>query len=547
MNFTKSTLFLLIATGIITVFASPRAHGAAGDLYQVYSANGSVVRYNAANGTPATVVSGLANTPNVIAFNKAGDMYVDEGSGNTARILKISPSGVKTTFVTGIEPNGMACDDAGNLFVTDSVSQTIIKISPAGVKTTFAGKVGHKMMGLMFDLDGNLLAVDYGASPIAPNGADGQGSISKFTPTGTETVFLSKLNRPTCLATDRAGTTFVGSSDGTITAVSFQYDPPTGLTIGSGGLFAGGFGAIHALACDAARNVFVSTSSGITRIERKNSARTTFSPTPGDVIVFEPPRALALNISTRLQVQTGDNALIAGFIVTGTAGKKVLIRGIGPSLSAAGISGALQDPAIELRNSSGALVNGNNNWKDTQQAAIEATGAAPSDPRESAFLITLGAGSWTVVLRGVGNTSGVGLVEVYDLDSTSNSQLANISTRGVVQTGENVMIGGFIIGSGNGGARLAIRALGPSLSAAGVANPLADPTLTLRDGNGAVISFNDNWGDTNATEIHDAHIAPSNLAESAMIVTVAPGNYTAVVAGRNSGTGVGLVEVYNLQ
>jgi len=162
-------------------------------------------------------------------------------------------------------------------------------------------------------------------------------------------------------------------------------------------------------------------------------------------------------------------------------------------------------------------------------------------------VITLGPGNWTVVLRGVGNTTGVGVVEVYDLDTAANSQLANISSRGVVQTGENVMIGGFIIGSGNGITRLAIRALGPSLAAAGISNPLADPFLTLRDGNGTIVTLNDNWGDTNATEIHDAHIAPSNLAESAIIIILVPGNYTAIVAGKNGGTGVGLVEVYNVQ
>jgi hypothetical protein len=548
MNFTKPTLLLIAGACASALFLPVKARAAAGDLYQVYPPNGTIFKYSPGNGSPSVFTGGLATTANKIAFNREGEMYADEGTGSAAKIVKLSPTGVKTTFATGIDAQGMACDAAGNLFVSDATSQTILKITPAGVKTTFAGKVGHTMLDLMFDTDGNLLAVDYGTSPLHPStGGDGEGSVAKFAPDGHETLFASKLDRPTTLATDRAGIIYVGTSDGGVFGGSLVYDAKSGLQVGSFLLYAANLGNIQGMACDPAGNLFVSTPSGIIRLEKKTRAKTVFSSVAGiGGLAFEPPYSQPLNISTRLQVQPGDNALFAGFIVTGNAGKKVLIRGIGPSLAAAGISGALQDPIIELRNSSGAFVNGNNDWKSTQQAAIEATGAAPTDPRESAFLITLGPGSWTVVLRGVGNTSGVGVVEVYDLDTTANSRLANISSRGVVQSGENVMIGGFIIGSGNGAARLAIRAIGPSLAAAVISNPLPDPTLTLRNGNGAVVSFNDNWGDTNATEIHDAHIAPSNLGESAMIVTLPPGNYTAVVAG-NSGPGVAVVEVYDLQ
>jgi len=239
-------------------------------------------------------------------------------------------------------------------------------------------------------------------------------------------------------------------------------------------------------------------------------------------------------------VQTGDNALIGGFIITGTAGKKVLIRGIGPSL-APGIVQPLQDPTIELRNASGALVNGNNNWKDTQQTAIAATGAAPTDDRESALLITLGPGSWTVILRGTNNTTGVGVVEVYDLDQASDSRLANISSRGFVQTGNNVMIGGFILGAN--GSRVIVRAIGPSLSISG---KLLDPTLQLVDGNGAQIAVNDNWQDTQKAEIQATGVPPTNALESAIVATLPNGNYTAIVSGYQGATGVGVVEVYNL-
>jgi sugar lactone lactonase YvrE len=544
MNFTKQTLLYLAATAILGLFLCADARGDAGDLYQVSSANGAIFRYSPGNGAAKTFAVGLIkNTADHLTFNKAGELFIDEGTGTSARILKFSTTGgntlaAGTVFAAGIEANGMVCDDAGNLYVSDALTQSIIKITPTGVRTTFAS--GLDVVDLSFDLSGNLVALDYGG------GINGQAKTYRIAPDGTKT-FSSGLDRQKCSAADQAGNTYVGTSDGVIRQGFHTYDAASGFDFGGSVLYANGLGNIEGMACDPAGNLFVSTSAGIFRFDKQTGAKTTFCLFGGKGLAFEPPRALSLNISTRLQVQTGDNALIAGFIVTGNAAKKVLIRGIGPSLSAAGIFGALQDPIIELRNSSGAFVNGNDNWKSSLQAAIEATGAAPTDPRESAFLITLGPGSWTVALRGVGNTTGVGVVEVYDLDTAANSKLANISSRGVVQAGENVMIGGFIIGSGNGAARLAIRAIGPSLAAAGISNPLADPTLTLRDGNGALVSFNDNWGDTNATAIHDAHIAPSNLSESAMIVTVPPGNYTAVVAGKNGGAGVGLVEVYNLQ
>ncbi|HVF70438.1 MAG TPA: hypothetical protein VM940_02415 [Chthoniobacterales bacterium] len=538
MNFTKQPLLLLTATCALGVLLSADAHAAAGDLYQVSALHQSIFKYSPGNGTPTTFASGLLSTPNHLAFNKAGELYVDEGSGNTAKILKFSPAGVKTTFATGIEATGMVCDGAGNLFVSDSLSQSIIKITPAGVKTTFVPNVS--VLDLKFDRDGYLLALDYGG------GIDGQAKTYRIAPDSSKTVSPG-YNRQKRYAADHMDNTYVGTSDGLIRLSSFTYDPESGFSFGGTTQYAGGMGNIQGMACDLAGNLFVSSSSGIIRFDKKSGAKTTFTTVPGDGIAFEPPRAQALNIATRLQVQSGDNALFAGFIVTGSAPKKVLIRGIGPSLGGLGITGALQDPNIELRNSSGAYVNGNNNWKDTQQAAIEATGAAPTDNRESALVITLGPGSWTVVMRGIGNPTGVGVVEVYDLDTAAKSQLANISSRGVVQGGENVMIGGFILGSGNGVARVAIRAIGPSLAAAGISNPLPDPFLSLRDANGSVVTINDNWGDTNATEIYESNVNPSDLAESAIVIILLPGNYTAIVSGKNGGTGVALVEVYNIQ
>ena len=249
----------------------------------------------------------------------------------------------------------------------------------------------------------------------------------------------------------------------------------------------------------------------------------------------EPPAPKALNIATRMRVETGDNVLIAGFIVTGSQPKKVLIRGIGPSLP---VAGALADPTLDL--DGGAFFN--DNWRSDQQGEIEATTIPPSNDLESAIVATLEPGAHTAVLRGKDNGTGVGLVEVYDLESGSPAQLANISTRGQVQTGDNVMIGGFII-AGNYPAKVLLRAIGPSLPVAGA---LQDPSLELVDSNGATIS-NDNWRATQEAEIIATTVPPTNDREAAIVATLVPGAYTAVVRGKDDTVGVALVEGYNLQ
>ncbi len=263
-------------------------------------------------------------------------------------------------------------------------------------------------------------------------------------------------------------------------------------------------------------------------------------------VIPAPPSNL-LNISTRLNVQTGDNVLIGGFIVSGTDPKEVLIRGIGPSLTAFGIDGALADPVLELHKPDGTIVT-NDNWKATQQAAIAATGLAPTEDSESAILATLAPGSYTAILSGKNGGTGVGLVEAYDLDQAAASTFGNISTRGFVATGDNVMIGGFIVGGGGGGAStVVVRAIGPSLTPFGITNALQNPTLELHDSSGALISSNDDWMDgPDHQTISDDGLAPTNPKESALIGILAPGAYTAIVSGVGGTSGVGLVESYNL-
>lgn len=256
------------------------------------------------------------------------------------------------------------------------------------------------------------------------------------------------------------------------------------------------------------------------------------------------PAASLANISTRMRVETGDNVLIGGFIITGTAPKRVIVRGIGPSLANSGVTGALADPTLELVRGDQSLAT-NDNWRDSQESEIQATSIPPGNNAESAIVRTLDPGAYTAVMRGRNNGTGVGLVEIYDLDTGAASKLANIATRGLVQTGTNVMIAGMIAVGQNGATRrVAVRAIGPSLTITG---KLADPTLELVDANGNVLRANDNWRTSQQAEIQASQVAPANDLESALIHTLSPGNYTATVRGVGNATGVAVVEVYALE
>ena len=259
------------------------------------------------------------------------------------------------------------------------------------------------------------------------------------------------------------------------------------------------------------------------------------------------------NISSRLKVQTGDNALIGGFIINGSESKRILVRGIGPSANVNGtpVSGRLDDPTLALHDKDGALIITNDNWKDSEQRTeIEQSGLAPTDDHESAILRQLDPDQpFTAVMRGKDSSTGIGVVEVYDLSPGANSKLANISTRGFVETGDNALIGGFIAGPSNrGSTAIIVRAMGPSLASKAVSGTLENPKLELHDQNGSVIASNDDWQtDPNADKVQSAGLAPNHPNESAIYSSMLPASYTAVVRGVNDTTGVALVEVYNLQ
>jgi sugar lactone lactonase YvrE len=387
----------IVFTGGFLMTGSLRA--AVGDIYETN--NGTVLRFASTSTTPITFVSGLSN-PKGLVFDGKGHVYVaDAGRNSIVLFTTIDASG--TTYASGLSsPIGLALDGTGNLFEADSGSGNIFKFAQAdATKTTFASGVGA-IAGLAFDANGNLYAADF------TNGA-----ILKFTPDGTKSTFASGLSFPAGLAVDGSGNVFEADS-GSNTIFKFT---PAGVKSS----FATGLSLPYGLAFDNSGNLVVA--------DHDSGSTLRFAPDGTKTVVFtskfntpqfvavEPSVHQLLNLSTRGFVQTGDRVLIAGFIIGGTGpiGNKVVVRAIGPSLTAAGITDALQDPVLELHDASGAIVATNDNWKDSQQDLITASNLAPTDDRESAILTSLLGGSYTAVVRGVNNTTGTAVVEVYNL------------------------------------------------------------------------------------------------------------------------------------
>jgi N-acetylneuraminic acid mutarotase len=257
--------------------------------------------------------------------------------------------------------------------------------------------------------------------------------------------------------------------------------------------------------------------------------------------------ATLANISTRALVQTEDHVLIGGFVISGSDPKRVLLRAIGPTLANFNVPNPLQDPVLSLHTPTMEIAS-NDDWQGDPNASQIPANLAPTDFRESALLTTLQPGQYTAIVSGKGGTSGVGLVEVYDMDNSSSVRLSNLSTRGVVQAGDFVMIGGFIsAGSPGTSIQVLVRAIGPSLAQFGITDFLADPTLRLVNGEGVTIGSNDNWKDTQQADIQATGKAPTDDRESAVILTLAPAPCTAIVSGSNGTPGVALVEVYALE
>jgi hypothetical protein len=248
-----------------------------------------------------------------------------------------------------------------------------------------------------------------------------------------------------------------------------------------------------------------------------------------------------------MRVETGDRIGVGGFIVTGSEPKHVLIRAIGPSLTRYGIIDVLADPVLELHGPGAFATVTNDNWRDTQEVQIAATGIPPTNDFESAIDATLVPGAYTALVKGKNNTTGVALIEVYDLNQNALSRLANLSTRAFVSTGNDIVIAGFFLSDGNGDDRIIVRGIGPSLSGFGLSSVLANPTLEVRNSNGSLVLTNNDWQDNaaQAAELTAAGLAPTNNLEAAIAATLPPDLYTALLAGLNNGTGIGVVEVYD--
>src|SRR6266480_1477737 len=487
----KSALHYLLVTvaGLTAALLPINILAAPDDLFETDQGSSTIFKFTPVE-AKSTFATGLGG-PFGLAVDGFGNVF--EADFNTGTIFKFTPAGVKSTFASGLNgPVALAFDASGNLFAADAVANVIFKFTPAGVRSTFASGL-NMPVALAFDASGNLFEADHGSN-----------KIFKFTPAGVKTTFASGLQGPFGLAF-HAGTLFESDqASGRI----FKFTPA-----GAKSTFASGLNEPSGLA-------------------------------------FEPPTAQLLNISTRASVQTGDRVTIAGFIITGTDPKQVVVRGLGPTLPQAQISlPLLQDPTLDLHNSTRSIVI-NNDWQMAANSNQIPVGLRPHDPRESAILTTLQPGAYTVIMAGNNMKTGIGIEEVYEITSSVFSELANISTRAFVGTGDAVTIGGFITGGGNGSTQVVIRGLGPSLPVPG---PLPNPTLAIFNANGQRIAANDNWKVDDQTHqsqqaaITATGLAPTNDLESAILVTLPAGGYTAILQGVNGGTGIGLVEVYNVK
>jgi sugar lactone lactonase YvrE len=549
MNYLSKTIIFCV--GLLAAELSLTSiQAAAGDLYDGGLNSHAIYRFTPAGEPPPPTVFVSNADPNFhdadwLAFDSKGNLFASTATA----IAKIAPNGtIDPSFATGLIPTGLAFGAAGNLYAADANAGKVFKITPAGTSTQFNTSPVPGATGLAFDRAGNLYVSELG------NGSPGTGVIVKITSNGTVSSFITTgLNLPSGLAFDSAGNLYEAdlgtntvkkfSSSGSLLDASFGIYPP--------GM---GLQAPRSLAFDRDGNLYIGEFAGMSiRKVAPNESSSFFAPHDANRFIgglaFEPPTGQLTNISTRASVQTGDQVLIAGFILTGTDPKEVIVRGLGPTLTSFGVPNALQNPVLELHNTTSVIAT-NDDWQSAANANQIPTSPVdyrPPSSLESAILITLQPGAYTAIMSGKNSTTGNGLVEVYDLATSTFSQLTNVSTRGFVGTGQNVMIGGFITSGGNGSTQVVVRGLGPTLAQFGVAGALADPVVTLVDGNGNVIQTNNNWKSTQQAAIQATGLAPPNDLEAAILATVPAGKYTAILQGNGGGTGIGLVEVYKLR
>jgi sugar lactone lactonase YvrE len=394
---TKTTFRSLLAAAAVAAlpFLAISVRAGVGDIYE--SNEGNILRFKANGGTPGAFATGLSS-PKGIVFDGRGHLYLADAGRNSIIVYTV-PDGSGSVFTTGLSsPVGLAFDTAGFLYVADAGSGNIFKFAQDGTKTTFASSTGGPA-GLAIDNSGNLFVADFTG-----------GKIYKYTPAGAQSIFATGLNHPAGLAVDSAGNLFAADSgSGTI----FEFTPS-----GTQSTFASGLGTPYGLAFDASGNLIVAdkTAGATLRFTPNGTKSVLFQSnfnTPQFVAV-EPAAHQLLNVSTRGLVQSGDNTLIAGFVVggAGPVGTSILVRALGPSLATFGVANPLPDPVLELRDASGTLIASNNDWKDSQQTAISTTTLAPTNDSESAILISLHGGAFTAIVGSATGAPGTAVVEV---------------------------------------------------------------------------------------------------------------------------------------
>lgn len=524
-------------TDVETDLSNTIIGGAAPGAGNLISGNGAAIRMGALG------CNGFRGLP--VSYKRANGVRIQGNAiGLQADRANALPNGTGITIAAGSD--NLIGDphyfQRGNVIAFNGSG--VIIDAPGSLRNEISGNSIYKNQRIGIDLGGDgPTPNDVGDSDTGPNNLQNYPLIDSVTPSnsGDGSVVLTGTLNSTPNSTfelqffgdDAAGSSGFGEGQsnrgGTVVTTDANGDASFTVTLSDSALFA----AFSATAIDSAGNT------------------SEFSP------AF--PRAAQLvNLSTRAAVGTGDNVLIGGFIISGTQPKKVLLRGLGPSLSDSGVAGALADPTLQLHDSSGAMIINNDNWKDTQSNEISATGLAPSNDLESAIVSSLaaapaseGGAGYTGILAGKDGLTGIGLLEIYDLATDVDAKLANISTRGFVGAGDAALIAGFIPdGAGRSPARVLIRGLGPSLAAKGVSGALSDPLLELHDANGTLLTNNDNWRDAdNASEIAATGIAPSDDREAAILAPpfeATPNGYTAVLRGANGAAGIALVEIYAL-
>ena len=511
-----------IAVVSLLFFCSDEALAGPNDIYVGGAKQEVIFRFNSTGFPVAQNTFATGIMPLAMTFSPSGNLFVADGI--TLTIKKFTPAGVRSTFATDIKAKGLAFDSAGNLFV--SIAETnapLFKFSPDGTRKVFVSGLNHAE-GLAVDTGGNLYV-----------GYPELHAILKFAPDGTRTTFASGIVHPRALAFDSLGNLYAAD---VATETLFRVFPSGIVSV------ANGFTDLRGVAVLGSKLVVTDGERILTFPASDPTMSVDIGQIPGGAnqVAIEPPAIV--NISTRAEMQTGDNVSIGGFIISGTEPKTVIIRGLGPSLGGSGVSGVLADPTLELHDGSGRVIATNDDWQDAANASSIPAGLVPSFASEAAILITLPPGAYTAIEAGKGGLVGIGLVEVFDMSPNSNSRIDNISTRGLVQSGAGVMIGGFVVQAGAAGRQFLIRALGPSLASFGIHDPLPDPTVGLFNANGAQLMSNDDWKAFQQLEITATGFAPTNDLESAMLTTLTAGTYTAIVSGKNGAAGVGTVEIF---